>query len=96
MSCSLANYGSTRANGIMWNARSHAANQGYSHLSGMEMTSRLNRCRQSWLRPFLRAVRRRRLVGVAVEPVLDDVVVELLGPEQPGVRLPGDALLLVG
>ena len=23
----------------MWNARSQAANQGYSHLSGMEMTS---------------------------------------------------------
>ena len=31
----------SRANGIMWNARSQAANQGYSHLSGIEMTSRL-------------------------------------------------------
>ena len=40
-SCSLANCGSMRANGIMWNARSHAANHGYSHLSGIEMTSRL-------------------------------------------------------
>ena len=27
--------------GIMWNARSHAANHGYSHLSGIEMMSRL-------------------------------------------------------
>ncbi len=41
MSCSLAKLGSMRANGIMWNARSQAAYQGYSHLSGIEMTSRL-------------------------------------------------------
>ena len=33
--------GSIRAKGIMWKARSQAAYHGYSHLSGMEMTSRL-------------------------------------------------------
>ena len=41
ISCSLANSGSTSASGTQWNARSHAAYHGYSHLSGMEMTSAL-------------------------------------------------------
>src|SRR5262249_20128941 len=41
MSWSLANWGSIVAKGIMWKARSHAANHGYSHLSGTERTSRL-------------------------------------------------------
>ena len=94
MSCSLANSGSTWAKGIMWNARSQAAYQGYSHLSGMEITSRLKRCRQSVLRPCLRAWRRGRQVRVAVEPVLDDVMVKLLRPEQPGVGLAADAAVV--
>ena len=33
-----------------WNARSQAANQGYSHLSGSVMTRIELRCRQCWLR----------------------------------------------
>ena len=37
----LANSSSIRAIGTMWNARSHAANHGYSHLSGMLRMSRL-------------------------------------------------------
>ena len=41
MSWDLANSGSTRASGIVWNARSQAAYHGYSHLSGIEMTSSL-------------------------------------------------------
>ena len=41
MSCSLAKSGSTSASGTQWNARSHAAYHGYSHLSGIEMTSSL-------------------------------------------------------
>ena len=41
MSCSLAKSGSTRASGRQWKARSHAAYHGYSHLSGIEMTSPL-------------------------------------------------------
>ena len=48
---SRAKTGSSRANGTMWNARSQAANQGYSHLSGMESTSRQKTCGQSELRP---------------------------------------------
>jgi len=40
--------------GSMWKARSHAAYHGYSHLSGIEITSRLNRFDQSWFRPCLR------------------------------------------
>jgi hypothetical protein len=30
-------------NGIIWKAKSQAANHGYSHLSGIEITSRLKR-----------------------------------------------------
>ena len=37
--CSLAKSTSTSASGAQWKARSHAANHGYSHLSGIEMTS---------------------------------------------------------
>src|SRR5439155_1209136 len=43
LSCFFAKCGSIFENGIMWKARSHAANQGYSHLSGIEMMSRLKR-----------------------------------------------------
>ena len=35
----MAKSKSTSASDTVWNARSHAAYQGYSHLSGMEMTS---------------------------------------------------------
>jgi hypothetical protein len=41
MSWSFAKIGSIFAIGSMWNARSHAAYQGYSHFSGIETTSRL-------------------------------------------------------
>ncbi len=51
VSCCLAKSGSTSASGMQWNARSHAAYQGYSHLSGMERTSELYRWRQPALRP---------------------------------------------
>jgi hypothetical protein len=54
LSCSFANCGSSRAIGTMWNARSHAANHGYSHLSGIESTSRAKKCGQSLLRPPFR------------------------------------------
>ena len=46
----LANAVSKTENATAWNARSQAANQGYSHLSGIEMMSSATRCRQSWLR----------------------------------------------
>ena len=41
ISWSLANSESTSASATQWNARSHAAYHGYSHLSGIEMTSEL-------------------------------------------------------
>ena len=44
-----------------WKARSQAANQGYSHLSGMVMTRIELRCRQCWLR--IAAPRRGRRAG---------------------------------
>ena len=53
-SCSLANSGSTCASVTQWKARSQAAYQGYSHLSGIEMTSRLKMCPQRALRPCSR------------------------------------------
>ena len=41
MSCDFAKSGSTGASATVWKARSHAAYHGYSHLSGIEMTSAL-------------------------------------------------------
>ena len=51
------------------------------------MTSALNRCVQSWLRPSKALRRRRRHSGIALEPAPHDVVVELLGPQHPGQAL---------
>ena len=39
MSWYFANPGSRWASATQWKARSQAANQGYSHLSGIEITS---------------------------------------------------------
>ena len=50
----MANALSTMEKVTQWKARSQAANQGYSHLSGMEMMSVAFMCRQSLLRPRLR------------------------------------------
>ena len=74
---------------MTWKARSQAAYQGYSHLSGIEMMSPL----YMWCQWSLRARPARRLerVGAALlEPLVDVVVVELLAPEHPGQRLPHD------
>jgi Polyphosphate kinase 2 (PPK2) len=46
--------GSTSASGRVWNARSHAAYQGYSHLSGIETTSAFTRCAQPAFLPWRR------------------------------------------
>ena len=64
----LAKAGSTWARATQWNARSQAANQGYSHVSGIEMMSWSFRCRQPALRPRFRDAGGGRLAGVAVEP----------------------------
>ena len=43
----------------------------------------------------LALVRRRRLGGIALQPLLDDVIIELLRPEHPGERLPLDGTMFV-
>ncbi len=50
----MAKSGSTMASGMQWNARSQAAYHGYSHLSGIEMTSWLT----MWNHDSLRVPRR--------------------------------------
>ena len=50
----FAKSGSTIARATQWNARSHAAYHGYSHLSGIEMTSWLT----MWNHDSLRVPRR--------------------------------------
>ena len=50
----FAKSGSTMASGMQWNARSQAAYQGYSHLSGMDTTSWLS----MWNHDSLRVPRR--------------------------------------
>src|SRR6185503_14933423 len=47
----FANAGSTRASATQWKARSHAANHGYSHLSGIDMMSKASNDLQWTLRP---------------------------------------------
>ena len=91
----LANAGSTCASATQWKARSHAANHGYSHLSGIDMMSKASNVRQRALRPSSRDAGRRRLRRVAVEPARDVVVVELLAPEHPGERLAQDERLVL-
>ena len=84
----LANSGSTWAIGTQWNARSHAAYHGYSHGSGIEITSALFRCRHPALRPCCRVSGGGGPRRIAVEPALDVVVEELLAPHQSRDRLP--------
>ncbi len=50
----LANAGSTWARATQWNAMSHAANHGYSHLSGIDMMSNASKPCQCELRPVSR------------------------------------------
>ena len=68
----------------MWKARSHAANQGYSHLSGIDMMSKALNWRHRELRPVSREAGGSRQSRVAVEPAGHVVVVELLAPQHAG------------
>ena len=71
---------------MQWNARSHAANQGYSHSSGMEITSASEKCLQVVLRrPGPRASDGRGRRPGRPRATLHVVPVELLAPQQPGV-----------
>ena len=76
--------GRRRASGMQWKARSQAANQGYSHLSGMEMHVVVVQV----LPVVVAALGAARgaaagWVGIAASQRLDIVVIELLAPEQP-------------
>ena len=79
-----------------WKARSQAANHGYSHLSGMEMTRIELRWRQWPLRHGEAGGGRRPARVVAVEPPVDVEEVDLLAPEQAGEGLPLHELLVGG
>src|SRR6059036_349372 len=72
----LANSASTSASEMQWNAKSHAAYHGYSHLSGMEIMSALLRCCHSWLRPCLRSL------GVGICVVYLQLRVKFIGLAQ--------------
>ena len=86
----LAKSGSIVASGMQWNAKSHAAYQGYSHLSGIERMSALLRLQPLAVAAVLAAVGWRGLIGVAVEPCRHIQEVELLAPDHSGKRLPLD------
>src|SRR4029077_370270 len=50
----LANAGSTWASATQWKARSQAANQGYSHVSALDMMSKALKFRHRLFRPVRR------------------------------------------
>ena len=54
-SCCFANAGSSSANVTQWNARSQAANHGYSHGSGIETTAAASNDRHRAFLPCRRA-----------------------------------------
>ena len=74
------------ASGSVWKARSQAAYQGYSHLSGIEMMSLVQHVEPvpvpELLAPVLEGTR-----VVLLQPLVPVEEVELLGPEHAGERL---------
>src|SRR5881394_1476843 len=87
-SCCLPKSASTSVSASTWKARSQAAYHGYSHLSGIEMTSEL--C--MWCQRSLRGTAGR---GVGVERRGDDRRVEFVGLAPP-LRDEGVERRLVG
>ena len=85
----MAKSGSTIASGSVWKARSQAAYQGYSHLSGIEMMSSLTMWNHSRLREW-RLPGLERVGVVLLEPVVGVEGVVLLAPEHAGQRLAHD------
>ncbi len=59
-------------------------------MSGIDSTSRLNRCHQSMLRPSLRPAGGGGIFGSPSSQSSTDVMVELLVPQQPGIGLARD------
>ena len=75
----------------VWKARSQAAYQGYSHLSGIEMMSSLTMWNQSRLRDRLRLAGCSGSAPCSSSHVSSVEVVVLLAPEHAGERLAHDA-----
>ena len=94
LSCCLPKSGSTSVRASTWKARSQAAYQGYSHLSGIEMTSPLYMWCQWSLRGACLARRLERVGAALLEPLVHVVVVELLAPHHARQRLPHDVGLV--
>ena len=85
---------STSASEIVWKARSQAAYQGYSHLSGIEMMSALSMWNQSAFRAAAPRCSHQRMTGVLLKPAIHIEVVGLLGPQHAGERLAVHAALI--
>ena len=66
---------------------------GYSHLSGVVTTSRLNSVTPIAVAAVGPASGRRRLFRIAIQPAVDHIVIELPRPEQAGIGLPGNLSL---
>ena len=73
----------------MWKARSQAAYQGYSHLSGIEMMSSLTMWNHSRFREW-RLSGMERVGVVLLQPLVGVEEVVLLAPEHAGQRLAHD------
>ncbi len=77
---------STIASATVWKARSHDAYHGYSHVSGIEMTSSLTMWNQLRLRTSA-AFATQRMDVVLLEPAVEIEEVVLLAPQHPGQGL---------
>ena len=80
---------------MVWNARSHAAYHGYSHLSGIEITSALSMWNHSVFRTPVTALVEQRVAAVLAQPPLEVEVVVLLSPQHAGERLAMDPPLVL-
>ena len=81
---------STMASATVWNARSHEAYHGYSHVSGIEMTSSLTMWNQLAVADVGAAAVAQRVDVVLLEPAIEVEEVVLLAPQHPGQGLAHD------
>ncbi len=78
---------------MVWNARSQAAYQGYSHLSGIEMMWSFTMWNHSLFR-MVRVAGLHRIDTMFLEPFVHVEEEILLAPEHPGQRLAHDEGLI--
>ena len=81
---------------MVWNARSQAAYHGYSHLSGMEITSAFSMWNHSVFRTPCAGGLEQRMALVLAQPVLQIEVVVLLAPQHSRQRLAMHPALIFG